>query len=138
MPSPASRDAVAFQDHLELSGHTVEQVGGQLRVTLDWKSSARPSKDYTVFVHLVAPDGKQVAQHDSQPGGGAFPTSLLGAGIEVPDNHLLDVTSVPPGDYRLEIGLYELATGARLPTERGETSVSVPVSVARLAPVPLG
>jgi 4-amino-4-deoxy-L-arabinose transferase-like glycosyltransferase len=138
LAAPAEKDAITFQDHLQLSGHTIDQVGGQLRVTLDWKASGPAAKDYTVFVHMIAPDGKQVAQHDSQPGGGAFPTSLLGAGMEFPDPHLLDVTGLPAGDYRLEIGLYDLASGARVPTERGETSVSLPVRIATLPPVPLG
>ncbi len=138
LQAPAAEDGVRFKDNLQLSGHIIEQVGGQLRITLHWNASVPPSKDYTVFVHMVSPDGKQVAQHDAQPGGGAFPTSLLSGGVEVPDNHLLDVSALPAGNYRLEIGLYDLASGARLPTDRGDTSVVLPVTIASLPPVPLG
>lgn len=114
VPPPAVKDGVDVPDHLRLVGHTFSQDGGALYVTLNWKASATPSKDYTVFVHLVGPDGKLMAQHDGQPGSGAFPTSLLGPGVEVPDSHVLDVSQAPPGDYRLEVGLYDLASGARL------------------------
>ncbi|HEY8694523.1 MAG TPA: hypothetical protein VIR57_17470, partial [Chloroflexota bacterium] len=127
VPVPVVKDGIGFQDHLQLVGHTLSQADGQLRVTLDWKASGAVSKDYTVFAHLVAAGGRQMAQNDSQPDGGAFPTSLLGAGLEVPDTHLLDVAGLPPGDYRLEVGLYELASGARLPTDKGDTSVTLPV-----------
>jgi hypothetical protein len=68
-----------------------------------------------------------VAQNDGQPGSGAFPTSLLAAGLEVADTHTLDVGGLVPGDYRLEVGLYDLASGARLATDKGETSVSLPI-----------
>ncbi|HLG71134.1 MAG TPA: hypothetical protein VK009_11980, partial [Chloroflexota bacterium] len=125
--APQVKDSVSFQDHLELVGHTVVQDRELLRVTLNWKADAPASKDYTVFVHLVAADGKQVAQSDGQPGGGAFPTSLLAAGAEVPDLHILDVTQAPPEDYRLEVGLYDLASGARLSTVRGDSSVTIPI-----------
>ncbi|HEX6513896.1 MAG TPA: hypothetical protein VF157_16450, partial [Chloroflexota bacterium] len=114
LPAPASTDRVDFQDHLQLAGHTMEQAGGQLRLTLDWRASGTPGKDYTVFVHLVSADGRQVGQSDGQPGGGAFPTSLLAGGTDIPDVHIIDVSKLAPGDYRLEVGLYELATGARL------------------------
>jgi hypothetical protein len=125
--APQAIDGVTFQDHLQLTGHTIVQDRELLRVTLNWKASAPASKDYTVFVHLVGTGGKQLAQSDGQPGGGAFPTSLLTAGAEVPDVHILDVTQAQPGDYRLEVGLYDLATGARLATTRGDSSLSFPV-----------
>jgi hypothetical protein len=133
-PVAAVNDAVAFQDHLQLAGHSFDQSDGQLRVTLDWKASAPASKDYTVFVHMVAPNGQLVAQHDSQPAGGAFPTSLLAAGSEVPDPHVLDVSRLPAGTYQLEIGLYDLASGARLPTEKGDSSYALPVTLKESRP----
>jgi 4-amino-4-deoxy-L-arabinose transferase-like glycosyltransferase len=130
IPPPAVKDNVTFQDHLQLVGHSIEQADTQLRVTLDWKATgAAVSKDYTVFAHLVTSDGRQVAQNDGQPGGGAYPTSLLGAGFEAPDTHTLDVSGLPPGDYRLEVGLYELASGVRLATVQGENSVNLDVRI---------
>jgi len=129
LPPPAVKDGIGFRDHLQLAGHTLSPADGALRVTLDWQANGTVSKDYTVFVHLLAADGKQVAQNDSQPGSGAFPTSLLGAGLEVPDTHVLHVAGLAPGDYRLDIGLYDLASGVRLATDKGQTSVTLPAKV---------
>jgi hypothetical protein len=129
IPAPAVKDNVSFQDHLQLVGHSLVQTQGQLHVVLDWKATGSASKDYTVFVHMVAPNGDLVAQHDGQPAGGAFPTSLLAPGAEVPDPHVLDVSRLPAGKYQLEIGLYDLASGARLPTDRGDTSLTLPVTL---------
>jgi dolichyl-phosphate-mannose-protein mannosyltransferase len=126
-PQPAVKDGVAFQGNLQLAGHSTSQAAGKLTLTLDWKATAAVPKDYTVFVHMLDAGGKQVAQNDSQPQGGAFPTSLLPAGFEAPDSHVLDVAGLPPGDYRLEVGLYELASGARLATQKGDASVLLPV-----------
>ncbi|HLY64468.1 MAG TPA: hypothetical protein VKU60_02945, partial [Chloroflexota bacterium] len=129
--SPAVGDGAAFDDHLRLEGHSVRQSGGQLTVTLDWSAAGgQPSRDYTVFVHLVAPDGQQVAQQDGQPGGGEFPTSLLPANTEIADSHVLSVAGLSAGDYRLEVGLYDLDTGARLVTTGGANSVSLPVTLS--------
>ena len=129
-PQPAVKDGVAFQDNLQLAGHTTSQAAGKLTLTLDWKATGAVAKDYTVFVHMIDAAGKQVAQNDSQPQGGAFPTSLLPAGFEAPDSHVLDIAGLPPGDYRMEVGLYELASGARLTTQKGDASVLLPVKLA--------
>jgi hypothetical protein len=128
-PTASSPDNITFGDHLRLAGHSFSQTGGQLNVVLHWKTDGPPSKDYTVFTHLLAGDGRVVAQHDGQPNGGEFPTSLLGSNVVVPDAHPLDVSALPPGQYDLEIGLYQLSTGERLPTTAGATSVSLPVTL---------
>jgi 4-amino-4-deoxy-L-arabinose transferase-like glycosyltransferase len=130
LPPPAVADNVEFQDHLRLAGHSLEQSAGQLRVALVWATSGgAPGKDYTVFVHMLTADGRQVAQHDGQPGGGAFPTSLLPAGASVADSHVLDVAGLAPGEYKLDVGLYELSSGARLSTASGASSVALPVTL---------
>jgi hypothetical protein len=70
----------------------------------------------TVFLHLVNPQGERVAQTDSEPQEGALPTSFWERGEVVSDSAVVSVPdSLPPGDYRLVSGIYELATGQRLP-----------------------
>lgn len=86
-----------------------------LRVTLFWTALAEIPVDYTVFLHLRDPGGTSVAQHDGQPLAGAYPTSRWRPGETVADAVLLDVAHVPPGRYTLYAGLYDLASGQRLP-----------------------
>jgi len=95
-------------------------AGEQVRLTLYWQALQRMSVDYTVFVHLVAPDGRIVAQADRQPQNYTYPTHWWAAGEVVPDTFTLNVpTDAPPGPYRLRVGLYRAGTGQRLPIVSG-------------------
>jgi hypothetical protein len=78
---------------------------------LIWRADARPSGDYTVFVHLLDGAGKLVAQDDRPPRDGAYPTSLWEVGERVADEHAL---AAPPGRYRVVVGMYDPTTGRRL------------------------
>jgi hypothetical protein len=72
--------------------------------------------DYTVFVHLVGAHGQPLAQVDSQPLAGIYPTSFWSVGERLTDPYLLYIPpDLPPGEYELLVGMYLLSTGARLP-----------------------
>lgn len=90
-------------------------AGDPLRLTLYWRCLAVPDDDYTVFVHLLDVHDAIVAQDDGQPRSGTYPTSIWTPGEIVPDEYVLPVTDLPPGNYRLAVGLYRLATRERLP-----------------------
>ncbi|NIN64166.1 MAG: hypothetical protein GTO63_05600 [Anaerolineae bacterium] len=86
-----------------------------LHVTLSWRALDLMDKDYTVFVHLIDEGERVWAQHDAQPAGGWRPTSSWQRPEEIGDNHGLALpTGIPPGEYRLALGLYDAATGQRL------------------------
>ncbi len=86
-----------------------------LNVMLTWTGVGPVWDEYNVFVHLVGPDGRQVAQHDGPPVDGAMPTWLFGPS-EYPDEHVVPLSAeVPTGRYRLRVGLYNLETLERLP-----------------------
>ena len=119
----------SFEGGLALLNHASAVQDGKLRVSLTWQAAAPVARDYTVFVHLLDGQGKLAAQSDSQPGGGRFPTSLLAAGMAVPDMHVLDVSALPAGGYQLEIGLYDAQTGQRLQTLAGRDAVIYPVTL---------
>jgi hypothetical protein len=95
----------------------VGQAGRDLDVTLYWQALAPMDRDYTVFVHLVGPDGQLVAQHDSQPWWEvSLPTSTWGPGEELRDQHQLSLPSdLAPGTYTLRVGAYYWETLERLP-----------------------
>ena len=92
------------------------QAGVTLPLTLTWESIGPFEADYTVFVHLTEVDGRPVAQADSQPLGGAYPTTFWDVGERLADPYQLAIPSdLPPGEYELLAGMYLLSTGERLP-----------------------
>jgi hypothetical protein len=98
--------------------------GEQLQVELFWQALDAMSADYTGFVHLLAPDGSIVAQDDHQPRRGFLPTSLWKSDTVIGDSYTLVVPQdATPGAYTLEAGMYDLATGLRLPiAQDGKTT----------------
>jgi uncharacterized membrane protein len=89
---------------------------GALDVTLVWRAIARPTAQYTAFVHLLDGSGNRVAQSDSFPVDGLIPTDTWLPGRVIVDTHTLRV-QVPPG-VRLQVGLYD-GGGRRLPIGPG-------------------
>jgi hypothetical protein len=88
-------------------------------VMLNWGINRAIDQDYQVFVHLRdAGSDEVVAQGDGPPAGGWHPTSWWKLGLGVADEHRVDVPdSVPPGEYHLVVGFYDLASGARFGPE---------------------
>jgi uncharacterized membrane protein len=95
----------------------VGEAGRDLEVTLYWRALAPMERDYTVFVHLVDPDGRLMAQHDGQPWWEvSLPTSTWGPGEELRDQHRLSLPpDLAPGTYSLQVGAYYWETLERLP-----------------------
>ena len=88
--------------------------------------------DYTVFVHLLRADGEFVAAFDAKPLGGLYPTSVWEPGELIADARELAL-DVPPGDYLLQSGLYELESGARLPVTGAATAGDGVITLASFA-----
>ncbi len=116
----AQRVSANFGDALFLLGYSMQspalRPGDSLALTLYWKSAAKIDRDYTVFVHLIDSDGRVRAQMDAQPFGGAYPTSLWDTGEVARDDYDLNLPrDLAPGTFRIEVGLYEYPSLARLP-----------------------
>ncbi|MDW8318494.1 MAG: glycosyltransferase family 39 protein [Anaerolineae bacterium] len=90
--------------------------GQALTVTLHWQATEATGQRWAVFVHLVEADGSLLAQSDSEPGAGQFPTSGWLPGEYLADRHVLTVRGdAEPGPAVLRVGLYDQRTGQRLP-----------------------
>jgi len=90
--------------------------GGALQVTLWWQALASMDRDYTVFVHVVGPDGHLWAQSDSLLTYGELPTSAWPAGSLVQNTYQLQLPmEAGPGQYTVLVGAYYWETGERLP-----------------------
>jgi hypothetical protein len=127
--APLPEGAINFAGRIALLDVAVDaaqlQPGGQLPVTLTWQGLAQMEADYTVFVQVLDAADRLVGQVDAWPVQGTFPTSQWTPGEVVSDPYLVQLDAdLPPGDYRLHVGLYLLATGQRLAVVDG-TGVAV-------------
>jgi mannosyltransferase len=90
--------------------------GDVLQLTLFWQTSQTTAQRYKVFAHLLGPGDTLWGQRDSEPAGGLRPTTTWKAGETIRDNYgLLVLPGTPPGEYRIEVGMYSLDSGQRLP-----------------------
>lgn len=108
-----------LSDEIELLGYEAAERwerGTAHEVTLYWNGAERPREDYTVFVHLVGPDGQAVAGHDGRPMEGTYPTRAWSPGDTIPDTHRLALEpDLAPGYYTLQVGMYRRPSLERLP-----------------------
>jgi len=90
-----------------------------------------PSADYQVFVHLLGAGPEPVAQGDGPPLVGDYPTTMWAPGEVIADPHPVAIPAdLPPGRYRLLVGMYDLATMVRLARlNEGGDSVEIPIAV---------
>ncbi|UCG22637.1 MAG: hypothetical protein JSW55_10665, partial [Chloroflexota bacterium] len=106
-----------FGGEIELLGYDLRPVApGKSELSLVWQAIGEPADNYTVFVHVLDPEGVCcVWQQDMVPGQGAKPTDQWLAGEVVVDSYLIEM---PPdtvaGAYPIEVGLYLPQNGQRL------------------------
>ncbi len=109
---------IDFNRQVELTGyHLAEPVspGQELKLTLFWQVQSPIEVDFTVFVQLVDASNKIVAQRDSKPQAGFYATPYWQPGELVIDAHTVSLPAeLPPGDYDLLVGFYEVESGQRL------------------------
>jgi len=116
---PAHPLDVNFDGQMTLTGYSIYpatiQSGCNVDVTLYWRAEGPLLYDYTVFVHLVDSAETIIAQDDSQPRSGSYPTGLWLMGEEVSDTHSIAVPAdAEAKDHWIEVGIYRLDTGERL------------------------
>jgi hypothetical protein len=92
------------------------EPGSTLDLVLYWQADGPTDLDYTVFAHFLGPDGRPHGQVDRFPGDGNAPTTSWAPGQVIEDALALQIaTDAPPGTYQIAVGMYDAATGARLP-----------------------
>jgi hypothetical protein len=112
---------LSFNNQITLLGFTltvdedpiVNRKSKIVNLKLYWRADSSPSADYTIFIHLLDPQGNLAAQFDGPPAAGVYPTNLWDPGEIIADEHLLQ--GLPKGHYTVQIGLYRPETGERLP-----------------------
>ena len=90
--------------------------GGVLGLRTFWQVEQPFDQNYSIFVHLLDADGQRPTQRDAPPWQGRFPTSAWRPGSLVVDaNDVYLPPGLPPGEYRVVVGMYEPVSGARPP-----------------------
>ncbi len=102
---------------IRLLGFDLSRQRTAIDLTLYWRADERVRTGYTVFVQLLDGQGRVRAQADSVPRNGSYPTFWWLPGEVVADPLALELPAdLPDGEsYRLIAGLYDPATGDRLP-----------------------
>lgn len=90
-------------------------IGSPVRITYKFQvaPTAKIDGDYSVFVHVIEPDGERLWQDDHLP---EIPTSKWTPGQTVEYTRTVFVPNYPYiGDANIRLGLYQPSTGNRLP-----------------------
>ena len=108
---------VAFGDLANLVGADVNRSGQQLTVTLFWQGQTVTTTNYTAFVQLINADGSIAQQIDRWQIAFDAPTSTWLPGQVIADQYVFEVSSRAdsPDAPQIGVGLYDAATGERLP-----------------------
>jgi 4-amino-4-deoxy-L-arabinose transferase-like glycosyltransferase len=108
-----------FGDHAQLIGIDLPaeaRPGDTVKLRLAFENRQVLDQLYKVFVHLRGPENAVLAQADRVLCDTTLNEADWRPGDILVDNYELTVPAeTPPGDYPLVIGLYQDATGARLP-----------------------
>ena len=123
---PAGRDAVLARlgEGIVLAEASVNdstvRAGDRLVVRVEWQVRAAPGRRLTTFVHLGDPAEPPLAQGDSPPLGGGYPTIWWEAGEVIGDRYELVVPrDMAAGRYPLLVGMYDPETERRVPLTAG-------------------
>jgi 4-amino-4-deoxy-L-arabinose transferase-like glycosyltransferase len=115
VPTLATPVSIRAGNALWLRGYEVTRTdASHITVTVAWQASQAPDRDYTVFVHVVSPDGTNFDQIDQPPP--PRPTSQWIANEVSVATYTL---AIPTGSYELRMGLYLQDSGLRLPFTDG-------------------
>ncbi len=121
-------------EHIRLLGYdlpqTVVEPGGVVELTLYWQALEPIPARYKVFTHLLgetynaATDNFLWGQQDNEPVNAQRPTTVWVPGTIIADTYNIPLAAdAPPGQYHIELGMYGLVDGVRLPVLANDAAV---------------
>jgi uncharacterized membrane protein len=127
----ANRVDYRFGDAIHLVGYnlpmTIYRASDTIALTLFWRADRPIEKNYTVFAHLR---GEQFNPKQNNPLWGQVdrapmpPPNAWRVNEIISDAYRLVIDpDAPPGKYKIEIGMYDAATGTRLQTDQGDSVI---------------
>ena len=143
VPAPTHSQEAELGGYARLLGYDLSANavpgGGSFALKLYWQCIEETNTSYTVFVHVLDDNGKIAAQRDQIPGAGRFPTTGWLRQEVISDVYEITLPDdLASGTYHIALGMYDLATGARLPVveggqprAEGRVLLNTPISVDR-------
>ncbi len=132
----AHRTDYRLGEAIRLAGYDLPvaafRAAESIPLTLYWRVDASLETSYTAFVHLLgaqfnaAQNNYLWGQIDRIPCDGGCPTTAWFANETVADAYRVPIDPrAPAGRYKIEVGLYDAATGDRVPLADGTDSIIV-------------
>lgn len=122
------------------------QPGADAMIEIEWLALQATPRPLSAFVQLLGPGEVKLGARDSYPGLGRVSTSVWRSGQVVVDHVSVPVDAgvareLAPAQIRIAVGLYDLATGERLPVDPPVLSLAKlppPPEAVRPSPFPTG
>lgn len=113
---PTNNLNAVWGDVVRLNGYGLRVSSDSLELTVYWQAMRSMQESYKVFVHVIDPATNSiVAQDDSVPRHWTYPTNTWQPGKVVEDTIAIPLSGVGSGEFKILVGLYNAATGERLP-----------------------
>lgn len=98
--------------------------GDAIDVTLYWRALTRTEVPHVVFVHVMSDTGAMIAQRDTHPGLGRYPTTAWDPGVAFADTYRVQIpeSAYAPDAGYVQVGLYA-SGGPRLTTDDGQDAL---------------
>ncbi len=138
-PGPSHPLAVNFDDKVTLVGWDLKSPNGadrltqgkELTFTSYWHVKEHIPGDYKIFMHIDGPGGRLHGDHD--PFDGQFPTSQWAKGDYIKEVYKKEVPLYQQaGSYKINMGLFKEAGGARLPIKDEPNASQNSLTVTRV------
>ena len=137
MLPPQVQTNIVLGEQIRLAGYDLDvsgaQPGGEIRFRPYWNALRTPDTNYSMFVHLYTPDSRDILAQTDGPPTNAFRLTLTwtdpGETLIGADMRLSVPADLPPGEYRLAVGLYDWRTYQRLLLPDGTDFVGIPVTI---------
>lgn len=106
-----------FGTHATLVGYDLRQEGATLQLSLTWQILQPLLPPHHIFIHLYDAVGNRIAQSDGDPmtAAGRAPSGSWLPGEYLTTQHTLTVPENTQAPFTAQMGLYNPATGQRLP-----------------------
>lgn len=141
VPEGLEGPTARFSGGLELLGVEVERIAlerGEFFVTTWWRAPGPMDRDLFIFLHLNR-EGYQ-APYDHVPGDWMYPAERWRQGDVIEDRVLVQIpVNAEPGQYELNLGLWNRRTGERLAIEQGpgDGQNRIPLGSVEITPMRL-
>jgi hypothetical protein len=138
MTAPRVETGITFGEQITLAGYDLNQSADASARTITfrpyWRIQQQPTTNYSMFVHLYPVETDQIlVQRDGSPASLQRLTLTWDDPRELyigSDVNLSIPADLPPGQYRLVIGLYDFNTGQRLMTPNNTDSFTISIEIS--------